>query len=465
MNIKTYTLHEAIYSDRSPSEIIAYRNKVPYRLYDLQLAVKSLSVFLQMQKASRIAISVEDALYLVICMSAVFYAKKIPVLCGKLNQSRLEELSGEFDAVFTDEKLQSDSVTVFSVEELFKSFKPFEVDQIPKFNHDASITPVLDENSKIIFYTSGSTGKSKKIEKTLRMLQNDVPHLKIFTKSFAECKNPVVAASVPPYHVYGMTFRIMMPLLSGIPLDSHFIRYHEQLCDSFNEDTEVIFVSSPAFLKRIDTKLKAPKIVFTLSAGSSLELSSALDYFNWCGCRVTEIYGSTETSFMAHRQIVDDETLYTPFEGVHFKNINDTLYLFSPLLDKKFKIDDKLVFSSDKFRVEGRKDRVVKIEENRISLDMIETYVREFKGVKDCVALPVIKHGAQRIGLVLSVDSCLIDAFDSESRSTYLRALKASLKTKMIAVAVPRYIRVVREIPVNSMGKKVLSELKELFND
>ncbi|MGN1282034.1 MAG: AMP-binding protein [Succinivibrio sp.] len=465
MNIKSYTLHEAIYSDRSPSEIVAYHSGTPYRLYDLQVCIKSLSVLLQMGKAKQVAISVENALHLTVCLCAVLYARKIPVLLGKVNQARLDSVTDEFDAIFTDEPLSSERITVYSTMELFSSFRPFELSQIPKFNHDASITPVLNEDSKIIFYTSGSTGKSKRIEKTLRAVQNDVPHLEIFTREFEKYKNLVVAASVPPFHVYGMTFRIMMPLLSGIPFDSKFIRYHEELCDSFTDDKEVIFVSSPAFIKRIDTALKAPKVVFTLSAGSSLDVPSAKNYFSWSSCQVTEIYGSTETSFMAYRQISEDDSLYTPFEGVHFKTVNDKLYLFSPLLDKKYLIDDKLVFVGDRFRVEGRKDRIVKLEENRISLDMIEACVREYPNVKDCVALPVSRNGASRIGLVLCVDNELFETFTDESRSAYLRALKVALRSKMIPVAVPRYIRVVKEIPVNSMGKKVESELRELFND
>ena len=50
MTVKTLSLHEAIYSNRDPREVVAFDKDTTYHLYDLQLMVKALSVFLSMSK-------------------------------------------------------------------------------------------------------------------------------------------------------------------------------------------------------------------------------------------------------------------------------------------------------------------------------------------------------------------------------------------------------------------------------
>ena len=43
--------------------------------------------------------------------------------------------------------------------------------------------------------------------------------------------------------------------------------------------------------------------------------------------------------------------------------------------------------------------------------------------------------------------------------------LKEKLKDHIPQIAMPRFVRIVTDIPQNSMGKNIVLQLKELFND
>lgn len=469
MTVNTLSLHEAIYSDRDPREIVAFDKNSTYHLYDLQLMVKSLSVFLAMSKEKRFAIYVEDSYLFTVAFAACLYAKKIPVFAGIVRKDMCSKDNGCFDAIISDKNFDDVEIPFFDITTLRAAVKQTPLSEIPLKNHDAAITPVLDSSLKIEFYTSGSTGKSKRIDKTLRHLENDIKHLEDLTRELDGKVNTAVVASVAPYHMYGLTFRVLLPLLRKIPFDAQFIKFHEELCGNY-ADKKLIFVSSPAFLKRIDTSLKSPKIIFTLSAGSSMDIAASGKYYEWSQCEITEIYGSTETNFMGYRKLKGVDEYYTPFEGVSFKESSGDLYLYSPLIDKKYKLDDKLEFKENKFKVIGRKDKVIKIEENRVSLTQIEDLVKKHEHITDCVALPLEKGDRIFIGIVVAVDEQMFkDLSYSENKDKlkhdFVKSIKSSLKDHLLLVAMPRYVRIVKEIPLNSMGKKITAQLRELFND
>ena len=469
MTVKTLSLHEAIYSNRDPREVVAFDKDTTYHLYDLQLMVKALSVFLSMSKEKRFAIYVENSYLFTVAFAACLYAKKIPVFAGIIRKDMCSKDNGCFDAIISDKNFDDVEIPFFDITTIKAAVRQTPLKEIPLRNHDAEITPVLDSNLKIEFYTSGSTGKSKKIDKTLRHLENDILHLENLTKVLDNSDNSAVVASVAPYHMYGLTFRILLPLLRKIPFDAQFIKFHEELCGNY-KDKKLIFVSSPAFLKRIDPFLKAPKIIFTLSAGSSMDIAASAKYYAWSECEITEIYGSTETNFMGYRKLSGAEEYYTPFAEVSFKENNGDLYLYSPLIDKKYKLDDKLEFNGDKFKVIGRKDKVIKLEENRVSLTQIEDLVKKHEHITDCVALPLEKGDRTFIGIVVAVDDEMYQDLTSNDnkdkiKQDFVKSIKSSLKDHLLLVAMPRYVRILKEIPLNSMGKKITSQLRELFND
>ena len=457
----TNNFHQAIFLRRSPKEVLCISKDNTYHVYDLQIAVKAFSVYLSMSDITKIAISTDDAYLFLVAFSACIYAKKEVILLGSMHIDLSKE-NEYFQGLITEHDYKDAKIPCFNIKELIKGIPLRSIDEIPAVNHDAVITKKPDPNTKISFFTSGSTGKSKKIEKTIGQLENDIFHLDDLTRKLDEHKDLIFMSSVSPCHLYGLTFRVLLPLLRSFVFDTRFFKYHEELCDN-GADKKVVFVSSPAILKKIDNSLKSPKIIFTLSAGSSLATQSAKEYYQWSSCPVTEIYGSTETNFIGYRESKGEDNMYTPFKGVTFTKNNDAIYLNSPLLNEPFLLDDNIIFEDDKFIVKSRKDKVVKLSENRVSLTQIEQLSCQIDSIDDAVAMPIEKNRRTHVGVVLATKIADKLNKDDAFRHDFVKAYKDKLKEKLIAIAIPRYIRFVNEMPVNSMGKKVVNELKEMF--
>lgn len=145
MTVKTLSLHEAIYSNRDPREVVAFDKDTTYHLYDLQLMVKALSVFLSMSKEKRFAIYVEDSYLFTVAFAACLYAKKIPVFVGIIRKDMCSKDNGCFDAIISDKNFDDVEIPFFDITTIKAAVRQTPLSEIPLRNHDAEITPVLDK--------------------------------------------------------------------------------------------------------------------------------------------------------------------------------------------------------------------------------------------------------------------------------------------------------------------------------
>jgi acyl-coenzyme A synthetase/AMP-(fatty) acid ligase len=270
-------------------------------------------------------------------------------------------------------------------------------------------------------------------------------------------------ASVVLHHLYGLTFRVVLPMALGLSVNARLLNYAEQL-SALSHDKRYLFISSPAFLKRLDTALTPPPIALLFSAGGVLPWRDISAFQSWLNVWPDEIYGSTETGVMAWRHRQDETTLWQPFPGVTFHGDRVT----SPLIHEAegIALDDILHFAADgQFNIVGRRGRVVKIEDKRISLDEIEQRLLALDGICDAAALAVTRRGRQAIGVLLVLSDAARLHRDNVGKNAQESAWRRALRPCLEPVAVPRYWRIVDEIPVNSMNKRVTAQLQELFHE
>lgn len=109
-------------------------------------------------------------------------------------------------------------------------------------------------------------------------------------------------------------------------------------------------------------------------------------------------------------------------------------------------------------------DGWLKIEEKRISLSEIEQRLLELEGIQDAVALPVSRGGRQAIGVLLVLNGHTRQKWQSANKPLE-QAWRRALRPRLESVAIPRYWRIIDEIPVNSMNKRVYAQLQELFHE
>jgi acyl-coenzyme A synthetase/AMP-(fatty) acid ligase len=276
-----------------------------------------------------------------------------------------------------------------------------------------------------------------------------------------------VVASVVPQHLYGLTFRIVLPMALGLPLHAAMLYYAEQL-SALPHDRHYLFISSPAFLKRLDTELAAPPVRMLISAGGMLPWCDVSTTAGWLNIWPDEIYGSTETGILAWRHRQQDNVPWLAFPGVIFHQEDEACRVTSPLIHEEegLQLDDILHFDSEGlFSIAGRRGRVVKIEEKRISLNEIERRLLELDGICEAAVLPVTRGGRQGIGALLVLDEAVRQRGYMQDKKAQEFAWRRALLPWLEPVAVPRYWRIVDEMPVNSMNKRVYAQLEELFHE
>ena len=431
---------------------IAWLGEQTWTLGQLRYDVLALANDLQQREGDRWALCFENSYLFIVALLATLSAGKTPVIPGHCRISLLEEQRALFSGVLSENLAdwQGESILVASAGQSAPAETPL---------------PAIAADSIVELFTSGSTGQPKRIVKSIAALDKEAALLAArFADRLEGCR---VAASVVPQHLYGLTFRIFLPMSFGLPLHAAMLYYAEQLA-ALDHQHRYLFVSSPAFLKRLDHQLIPPPVTMILSAGGVLPWKEVTGTESWFGIWPDEIFGSTETGILAWRHRCTDEATWLPFPGVSIVPEGDAFRARSPLIadEAGLLLDDILEFDDrGQFRLAGRRGRVVKIEEKRISLSEVEQRLMALDGIVDAAALPLSRGGRQGIGVLLVLDDVLGEAWRHKTGKALELSWRRALLPWLEPVAIPRFWRVVDEIPVNSMNKRVYAQLQEFFND
>ncbi|MFH7765892.1 AMP-binding protein [Acinetobacter sp. BSP-28] len=336
--------------------------------------------------------------------------------------------------------------------------------------HNQPIELNLDDaflnQAQLYFYTSGSTGQPKKIPRTLHQLLNEVQGL---NASFQLPEQAIAIATVSHQHIYGLLFKLLWPLASGRCFYQAQRAFPEDVADiqkklsTFKIDNYVI--SSPALLKRWTSDVVLQDCITVYSSGGKLE-SGIRPYLNR---PISEVFGSSETGGIAHRQ--QDDALWTPFANVDIQASEQqelqvrTNHAFSEdwifTGDKVEVIDPDNLKSS--FRLLGRLDRIVKLEEKRLSLDAIEQKIVELDGIEQCHVLILEREHRQILACVAVLSEPARRQLKQGTKAQCVAAIKAQLKAKLESIAIPRQWRFLTQLPQNAQSKLNKQYMKSLF--
>lgn len=437
---------------RSDDMPVAWLDDRTWTLGQLRHDVTMLVDALRQQEGERWALCFENSYLFIVALLASLHAGKTPVIPGHSRVSQLEEQQSLFSGVLSDRTLDFHGklIVVASSHQTASRWAPL---------------PEIDESRFVELFTSGSTGTPRRVIKHIVSLDREARLLADrFGERLTGCS---VVASVVPQHLYGLTFRIILPMALGLPLHAAMLYYAEQLA-ALPHDRHYLFISSPAFLKRLDTELPAPPVRMLISAGGMLPWCDVATTAGWLNIWPDEIYGSTETGILAWRHRQQDNVPWLAFPGVIFHQEDEACRVTSPLIHEEegLQLDDILHFDSEGlFSIAGRRGRVVKIEEKRISLNEIERRLLELDGICEAAALPVTRGGRQGIGALLVLDEAVRQRGYMQDKKAQEFAWRRALLPWLEPVAVPRYWRIVDEMPVNSMNKRVYAQLEELFHE
>ena len=326
-----------------------------------------------------------------------------------------------------------------------------------------TLLPLDPAETKLVIFTSGSTGTPKPVAKQLLQLQLEIATLeKQWGKQLAHA---TALATVSHQHIYGLLFRVLWPLSAGRCFHSDCYINPETLVKGAR-DAAAYWIASPAHLKRLDQGSPWNDIAnlsAVFSSGGALQHEAAQQILVCSGQSVIEIYGSTESGGIAWRQ---QDSAWTPFEGMSLTQSQDGWQLHSPYLfnQAELRLDDQINLQDDgRFMLHGRLDRIVKIEEKRVSLTELEQRLTAMTWVAEAFTLMLTKH-RDVVGAVIVLTDDGAQSLKTKGRKSLIKQLRVALYQYFDAVVLPRKWLFLERMPLTTEGKIEQPILKHLLD-
>lgn len=406
------------------------------------------------QPGARWALCFDDSLLFTQALLACALGGYQAILPGHQRLAGLQALQAQFDGLLTDGELPGAALAVPQLR------LPLLVADDEREADGAALPP---ERLDLTLFSSGSTGEPKAIPKAWPQLEAELRvQMALWGERLVDTR---VLASVSHQHIYGLLFRILLPLALGRPFDRRSIDYPEQLA---LQTAPWALIASPAFLSRLDPAIPAAGCRLIVSSGGPLQPGDAHQAKLLLGQLPVEIFGSSETGGIGWRQRHQVQTPWTTLPGVEVRvGPDQCLLLRSPFLPTAEWLDcaDRILMTGAGFELLGRQDRVIKLEEKRISLDEVEARLQALVEVESAAVLPLQQGQRQILGAVLVLSEAGAARWAELGPGRFLLALRQQLRPWLEPVALPRSVRRVEQMPVNAQGKRPWPQLKELFDE
>ncbi|CUR68012.1 AMP-binding protein [Achromobacter xylosoxidans] len=396
---------------------------------------------LQARGARRAALWFEDAVALAIALFACGRAGITAVLPADVRPDTCAALDADI--------WLSDAATLPSACQAWR---------LEQLQHAPALPPaVLDPAQRLVLWTSGSSGAPKPVGKSWDQLMREVEALR---QQWPDDGGPVLG-SVSAQHMYGLPYRVLWPLCAGRPIDRPQRLYPEELQQASLRHATFTWIASPALLRRLGERLDGSRLrgrlVRLYCAGGVLPPDVAEHIGRQLGQRPIDIYGSSETGSIAWRCGADP---WQPLAGVEVGlDPRGALRVASPWIDAADTLTaDAAEMVEGGFQLLGRLDRIVKIEEKRVALPMLEQALARHAWVTEARVGQVA--GNPRLTALVALSAAGLHILRNQGRRALVDALRRHLATGFESLAIPRGWRLLRQLPYNTQGKLTQSDFE-----
>jgi acyl-CoA synthetase (AMP-forming)/AMP-acid ligase II len=435
---------------RTPGRVIGWRLEKPVGYEEFLARVRAWQALLRRTSGQAFALYISDAIEFASALFGAWSSDKtiylpgdtLPGTCASLRQS-VHGYLGEFASEWNP--------------------------MVPAPQEEMVHTDVFDclngNFDGLVLFTSGSTGAPQAIPKKLFQLSREVATLEA---QFGQLLGgSEIIATVSHQHIYGLLFNVLWPLTAGRAIHAREYYFPQELMAVLAERGGVL-VSSPAHLKRLPEhpawRMTSNRLRAVFSSGGPLPFEVACEVNRLLGVVPIEVYGSSETGGIGWRQqrsSMDDA--WTPMPGVTCRvdPEEDVLEVRSPHLPSKdwFRTADRATFVGDnRFQMTGRVDRIVKLEEKRISLNAIETQLRTSPMVADARVV-VVEGNRPRIAALIVPSLQGHSKLAEVGKLAFNRVLRDTLSQFIEPVGIPRVWRYLDALPINAQGKTTRGDL------
>lgn len=309
-------------------------------------------------------------------------------------------------------------------------------------------------------FTGGSTGTPQVWAKTGENILSEGFFL---ARHFGVTEEDCIMATIPPYHIYGLLFSVVLPLISAATVVGETPSFPNEITQVAEERKVTILASVPAHYRALREIKKDMSLRLAFSSAGMLDAADNEAFCRRCKAGVVEVYGSTETGGIATRNRHLGEEFFSPFPTINWKILEGRLAVHSPYISPDLPVDEDGFFTTNDrvevkgingFFLKGRADTVTKVGGKRVDLEEIRSLIKNFPGVIDCavVALPESGGREHQIGALVEGDR-----LDMEK-------IRKTLVDSLEPYALPRQLKKVERIPMQKNGKYNWADIVRLLN-
>lgn len=443
------------FAQRAPDAVIGWRLGAPVRHDAFLQRVGAWRALSLRTPGSQVALYLEDSVEFAAALLGAWQGGKTAWLTADTLAATCTALARGVDAFFGE-------------------FPPAQAPLSPSESDQSALPWTMPHAgaTALVVHTSGSTGAPQAIPKLMRQMSSEVATLE--TLFGARIGDAEVFATVSHQHIYGLLFKVLWPLATGRAIHAASLNFPEELALLLGR-RPCALVASPAHLKRLpdhlDWRAAASQLRAVFSSGGPLAPESAATAGRLLGQAPFEVYGSSETGGIAWRQRqAGGSGAWEALPNVEWRTEagHGQLEVRSPHLETPdwLRLADRAQATGNgHFLLLGRSDRIVKIEEKRISLDAIEAALLACGLVQEARVLAAPEVPGQRQALAAFVVASeagrvLLAEQGKQALNARLRGVLAGV---VESVGLPRRWRYLDQMPVNAQGKTTHAQLMALL--
>ena len=344
---------------------------------------------------------------------------------------------------------------------------------------DQPFREALNEKAELLeLFTSGSTGTPSRVIKRLEQLFSEVDSIRQRPEAGGRATaDTLVLSTVSQQHIYGLLYFLLWPIAAGLSVWPRRIREPQELLEAAQSHPHCAWVASPALLKRLpdspDWSAVRSHWQVIFSSGGPLSDEGLKRTILLTGLSPTELLGSSEAGGIATRirRLTPNGTIenlpWLPLPSVQWRSENGQLAVRGrQLRSPDWEVMSDLIEvcpGGMTFIHKGRTDRIVKINEKRVSLTAVEKALADTPYVKVAKALQLEDDRRSLAAVAVPTDKGL-ELLRSQGKFALVQTLKTALSQSFERVCLPRRWRFVTALPENSMGKTTASALTTLFD-
>jgi 3-hydroxymyristoyl/3-hydroxydecanoyl-(acyl carrier protein) dehydratase len=436
------------------SRVVAYRGSTALDSYGLSLAAAAVEQRLPAEQGSEWGVYADTPFTQLAVLIAMQSLGVRVVLLPHGQPKFIEDIQSRFDGlVLPDESRIDKAVALPDIDTLISEGMGFG-------------TLSCQWEQPVGLLTSGSSGKPSC---SFKQPQQIIAEIEMLEAAFGTGipRNRVFCGTTSHQHLFGFTFRVMWPFLTGRPLSDNQIKIPSEVKSAITTHGKIVLISSPAFLSRaqqlFDFDYLSEANLYAFSSGGPLDSTTATRFNDTPGITLMEIYGSTETGALASRLTSSAaDGPWKTLPGVAVETVDGLLSARATHFPDALPIqtEDRAEVLVDGFILKGRKDKIVKVADKRVSLNELEHLLESRSDVSEA-RIVLLDSGV--LGAVVCPSDAGWEQIRFNGKNLFCNSLRDHLSVSVERVTTPKRWRLVKRIERNTQGKVGSNSLMALF--